>query len=352
MLQGTRNLLVLVISAGIGCAAAGCANGALLKGGSASSEDLPKELSEELKYKFEVKDAQVLPPGPEIVERSAVVAPRKEPSKVTKKARSYRSSRKSASPGFLYPSRRPQQDPIWMGERLSYEVTYLGMAAGEVTLETLPFKSVSDRKAYWIRGTARSSKLFGLFYRLNDSMESFFDYDGLFSHRFHLKLDESKQVRDALELYDSEKAQTFYWNRWDRKEKGYTETKDFFPIERFPQDSLSAIYFLRSRGLAPGEVLTFPVASEGKTWEAVVTVVRREIMDTTFGRVRTVVLKPEAKFRGVLEKKGDSYLWFTDDDRRFLVRIEARVRIGTVVANLKRVEPGAPVIGPALPADP
>ncbi len=51
--------------------------------------------------------------------------------------------------------------------------------------------------------------------------------------------DESKQLRDSIELYDSEKKQSYWWNRWDRKEKGKSENKDFYPMDPFPQDSLS-----------------------------------------------------------------------------------------------------------------
>ena len=57
-----------------------------------------------------------------------------------------------------------------------------------------------------------------------------------------------------------------------------------------------------------------------------------------WARIQTVVIKPEAKFHGVMEKKGDSYMWLTDDDRHLLVRMEAKVESGTVVARLKKVE--------------
>src|SRR5207302_331831 len=122
--------------------------------------------------------------------------------------------------------------------------------------------------------------------------------------------------------------------------RGYTEIKDFFPITPFPQDSLSALYYLRTVPLPDGRVFSFPVVSEGKNWEAVVTVLARETIQTPMGKVRAIKLKPETKYQGILKKQGDSYIWLTDDDRRYLVRIEARVRIGTVVARLKRVEPG------------
>ena len=68
--------------------------------------------------------------------------------------------------------------------------------------------------------------------------------------------------------------------------------------------------------------------------------VRRETMDTPMGKVQTVVLKPETKYQGVLQKRGDSFIWLTDDHRRILVRLEAKVKIGTVIAALKKAEAG------------
>lgn len=245
-------------------------------------------------------------------------------------------------PPFVFPNRRPPKEPIWLNEQQVLEVTYFGIVAGDFVLEALPLKSINSRKVYHIRGVAESSSLFSVFYRLKDTVETYIDYEGFFSHRFHIMLDESKQKRDALELNDSEKKISFYWNRWNHRDNGYQETKQTVPIEPFSQDSLSGLYYLRSVSLDPGAVIVFPVINEGKSWEAVVSVIRREMVDTPLGRVRCVVLKPETRYQGVLQKRGDSFLWFTDDDRRFLVRIEAKVKIGTVVGKLKKVVLGEP----------
>lgn len=311
--------------------------------------ELPKELPKELQEKFEVREISPgSKPAEEVAPKAELTAPpalKKVPSKGKKEA-----SKLSVNPApevaqmpvIQFPSRRPSKEPIWLSERLVYEVTYFGMSAGDFTLEVLPYKMVGDRKVYHIRGNAVSSKVFSLFYRLNDMVETFIDYDGLFSHRFHIELDETKQTRDSLELYDSEKLQTYYWNRWQRKDHPFVETKEFFPIQPFPQDSLSALYFLRTVPLPEGGMVTFPVVSEGKTWDAEISVVRREVLNTPLGRVQTVVLKPETKYQGILQKRGDSFLWMTDDDRRLLVRLEAKVKIGSVVATLKKVELGVP----------
>jgi hypothetical protein len=311
-----------------------------------ATTELPKELSSDLQTRFEVKEVAPSPspsPSPS-VEPSPEPTPHHHKKKHHKKAPEAEPS-PSPSPtvAFEYPNRRPVNEPIWVGESLTYDVKYFGLRAGEFTLTVMPFKSVDNRKVYHIQGTAKTEALFSAFYKLDDMAETFIDYEGFFSHRFHILLNETKQTRDALELYDSEKAQTFYWNRWNRRDAGYTESKDFKPIVPFVQDTLSSVYYLRSVPLPPGAVIEFPVASEGKVVQTIVTVIRREEIDTPMGKKMAIVVKPEAKAAtGVMTKKGDSYMWLTDDDRRILVRLEAKVKVGTIVAELKKVDLGTP----------
>ncbi len=334
----------------------GCASGGLKPlGGDAR---LPKELPKEMVERFEVKEVRSMGPS-----SSSATVPSARPLSnssalgdaglgfgVLKPKHPLNRARKPFVPvpiassvaASTYPSKKPFADPMWLGEQHVFSITYFGMAAGELTLDVLPYKMLNSRKAYHIRATAVSSTVFSLFYRLNDTVETFMDYEGLFSHRFHLVLDETKQTRDSLELNDSERGETYYWNRWNHVERGLTESKEFKPMTPFSQDSLSALMYLRLVPLPDGAVITFPVMSEGRGWEAVVTVLRREVIQTPFGRVRTVVVKPETKYQGVLKKSGDSFLWLTDDDRRFIVRLEAKVKIGTVVATLKEVKKGTP----------
>ena len=307
------------------------------------TSELPSDLPKEMKEKFEVRD---------LAAAAAVAVESQEVSSKGKTKRKQKTSKKEDQEGrflakishknFVYPNRRPIKDPIWIGEKLHYSISYLGVPAGELTLEILPFKKVGNRKAYHVRGEAASSAVFSIFYRLHDIVESYIDYEGFFSHRFHLLLDETKQTRDALELNDSEKRQTYYWNRWHPKNAEFRETQETGPIEPFSQDSVSALFYLRALPLLVGSVVTIPVVSEGKTWEAICNIVRREEMDTPLGKSSTIVIQPDTKFHGILKKNGDSFLWLTDDERRFPVRLEAKVKIGTVVASLKKVELGTP----------
>jgi hypothetical protein len=326
---------------------AGCAGGSV----DTIVRNDEKELPSDLRDKFEIKDTSISP----VAQVSPSPSPTPTPTKKHhKKKRAQKiivadehvaPAEPSPSPSapFVYPHRRPAKDPMWIGEKATYEITYFGLSAGNFVLETLPLQEINNRKVYHVRGTAISSQVFSMFYRLNDMVETFIDYDGEFSHRFHILLDETKQKRDSLELFDSEKQQTYFWNKWNRKDTGFKETKVYAPIPAFSQDTLSSMFYLRTVPLQIGDKFSFPVVSEGNHWDAEITVVRREIMATPMGRVETIVLKPETKFQGVLKKsEGDSFIWITDDDRRVVVRLEAKVKIGTIVAQLKQWSPGTP----------
>ncbi len=307
------------------------------------SHELPADLSSDYKERFDIKEAGSRTPDSAVDPILIKISHKKKRHGHLRRfsqSHKYSSPKKVGEKIFVYPNRRPKKDPIWVNEQFTYNILYFGLPAGEMVVQVLPFKYMDNRKVYHIKGSAVSSSIFSLFYRLNDVLESFIDYNGFFSHRFHLVLDETKQTRDSLELYDSKKKQTFYWNRWTRKAQGYIETKVYSPIAPFSQDTVSALYYLRTIPLPTGAVITLPIVSEGKILEGVCTVVRREKVDSPLGRVAAIVIKPEIKFQGMLRKNGDSFLWLTDDDRRIPLRLEAKVKIGVVVANLKQVELG------------
>jgi hypothetical protein len=218
----TKLALALLLAAVL--AMGGCSFGTL--GRVAQDNSLPQDLDRDLVKKFEILDQAPPSPAPS---PSPTLPPEKPSKKKKKKANepvpAPTPSPTPSAPAFVYPNRRPAKDPIWIGEKHVFDITYFGMSAGDLSMEALPFKVVNSRKVYHIRANAVSSSVFNLFYRLNDIVESFIDFEGVFSHRFHIVLDETKQSRDAVELYDHEKRQTYYWNRWNRRRGPATATR-------------------------------------------------------------------------------------------------------------------------------
>lgn len=293
---------------------------------------LPKELEEQ--FAVRNTDAKESPPAVELGKNG-------KPLKSKRKTKKEKAAERAAAK-FKFPSRRPAVDPILRGEVLKMDVSYLGVTAAELTIQQLPFKFVNSRKVYHHLLKIESTSVFNMVHRINDSIESFWDYEGLFSHRYHMILDEKDQTRDALELNDSVRKQTFYWNRWNHVKKGYVETKEFKEMVPFSQDSISLIQYVRMIPLKVGDKIKVPAVTEGKNWVVEANVLRRENISTILGDRDCFVLKPEIYLNGELQKKGEIYLWVTDDDRRYPVKLEAKVKFGSVKLTLASLEPGVP----------
>ncbi len=251
-------------------------------------------------------------------------------------------------PSFTIPLRRPGSggdtvavDPLWVDEKILMDVKWLKTKAGEFTLEVLPFKTINQRKVYHIKGTARTTEIFSLIYRAEDSVESFVDFDGWFPYKFTLVGDETKHIRKHLELFDHAARKQYvhvYDNRLHTKE--VHESKDIKDLVPFSQDALSALYYLRNFDLKVGHEYKFPMTTNGNQWETVARVIKRDEIRWAHGYLPALKVKVETRFNGVMQQQGDAFVWYTDDVRHFPIRFEAKVRIGWVEGVVKAIIPG------------
>ena len=140
--------------------------GLLLIGGCASKPVVPeikedtKALPTDLQTKFEVVESDGPATTPSPTPTPTPVASKKK-GKATKEAKAPKTA-KVAAP-FSIPNRRVKPDPIWIGEKVTMEVTYIGLAAGEISMEVMPPKKMNDRMVYHFKGIVKSSAVMNLF---------------------------------------------------------------------------------------------------------------------------------------------------------------------------------------------
>ena len=164
-------------------------------------------------------------PIPIAPEEPGKMGKQKKKEKAKKEEKALKIPAKAAGPAEI-PNRWTMTPFFRVGERAVFDITYFGATAGQLELEVLPEKRVSERPTYHFRAMASSTSIFSLFYRVNDVAESFMDTEGLFSHKFSIKLDESKQNRDVLELYDQKKRKAYYWSKLVTPDKKQNEQSE------------------------------------------------------------------------------------------------------------------------------
>lgn len=218
-----------------------------------------------------------------------------------------------------------------MPERLQYDLSWGLLKAGEAVLEV---KSNGPTVQFISR--AASSGWISVFYKVDDLVVStlkkgafrgpFEDLVGLPYH-YRIQLNQGKHRRDKELFINQEARQVTYINRLDKERKEYNAPGTVL-------DPLSSLYYVRTLPLEVGKSVYVNVVDVKRTYRAEVKVLKREVIDTPRGEVKTILIKPIIKSEGLFQRKGDIYIWLTDDHKRIPVQLKTKVAVGSVKATL------------------
>jgi hypothetical protein len=239
-------------------------------------------------------------------------------------------------------TRRPLVDPFRVGEEVIHDVHFYKMSAGELALKVEPFVEVNGRKSYTFATEVRSSRMFSTFYSVDDRAVTLMDYDLLIPRVFTLHVKESGQLREAKSFFDFDQLKGTYWEKKVTQKSGVEEKKMQWDILNYSQNVFSAAFYMRIFKWDVGKEYAFRVSDDGENLVFKGKALRKEKLSTDAGEFQAVVIKPEILLKGVFKPVGDIYIWLSDDDRKYVLRIESSIRIGTLVSEAIKINPGKP----------
>lgn len=293
------------------------------------SSEVGSGIPQDIEKKFEIKDAPGLKSAPAIVDqkkKKAVLVPAPTPVVPQKMER---------------PNFRKDPMPFNVGETLQYDIRYIGVTAGTLDLEVMPNKFVNEHEVFHFQGRAKTTSIFSLIYRVGAQLNSYSDIEGFQSYRFALDQDDSKQTKQSIELFDQEKLKSYYWSRTQHIEKGYSEKKEEFTLNRWARDAVGMLYFLRVAPLpdAPGKEYRMPIVFDGKPWEGVIRFDRKERKNWAGREWDLNVYHLQNYENGELKNK-DNWIWIAaDHPGRYILRVETKVRVGSFAVALEKIAP-------------
>ncbi|MCX7793542.1 MAG: DUF3108 domain-containing protein [Thermodesulfovibrionales bacterium] len=211
-------------------------------------------------------------------------------------------------------------------ETFQYSLSWKGIRAGTAWLG---IKRDGERIRVFSR--VRSASFISLFYEVDDLVETILEpVDGLYPGRplhYRIKLKEGKYRRDKEVIFKGDMA--IYKNNLRNE---IHEAK--IPGEVF--DPLSAFFYIRFMPLEPGRSIYITVFDSKKVWNVEVQVLRKEKIKIEDKEVNTIVIKPLMQSEGIFYRKGDIYIWLSDDSSRRPVMLKTKVLIGSVVAMMEK----------------
>ncbi len=298
-----------------------------------------KEFDEQVK----IEEAPVEPPPEPVIKEVPDAKPGKKSKAkpvAAKKAKPVGPHQPDLEDGEGFEGRRPIKDPFRVGEKIVFDISYFNIVAGELTLEVKPFSTVNGQKSYHFEVNGKSNSFFSKMYAVDDTAVTYLSYDELVPSNLQISIKESKQLAETRTLFDWKTKKASYWQKRITKEKGERSKKMDWDILPYTQNVVSAVYYMRLFNYQAGKHIAFRVADEGSNMVFKGEAVRKEKISTPIGDFDTVVVRPVITVDGAFKPVGDILFWLTDDDRKFLVKIESKIKIGTMVAKLKSLDKG------------
>jgi len=223
--------------------------------------------------------------------------------------------------------------PFGPGERAEYQVRLGRLSVGEGTMEIVGIEPVRGRPTYHVSWVIQGGIPFA---RVNDHFQTFIDIETLSSRRFLQDIHEVRyRANRHFEIYPEER-------RWERLDTGDVEALE----TSFPLDDLSFIYFVRTMDLEVGETYTLERYFRADRNPVTLEVLRRETIEVPAGTFNTIVVQPTIRAGGLFGEGGRAEVYFTDDDRRLLVRLTTRgiPVLGDLSLHLRNFQTGNPLV--------
>lgn len=225
------------------------------------------------------------------------------------------------------------------GEQSIMAVTYLGVTAGHITIQSKEVTTLNNKPAYHFYARFKSSDSYRYFYWLDDRLDSYVEKETFLPMKYSLIQREKKQNVDDLQLFDFKKAVTLNWYK-RVKEGSNKDEKGETKIPLYAQDSFSALQFVRGLPLVTGDVYELPVITRGKFWILKAEVMGEETTSVNGKDMKAIKIKAETNFPGVLKKSGDINFWYGADADRRLLKFQAKIKLGSLYGEVVEFTPG------------
>ncbi len=224
---------------------------------------------------------------------------------------------------------RTLENRSWgVGEYLEFSLSYGLISAGWAVMKIPEIIEYDGRSCYKIVSIAHSNDFVSMFYPVRDTVESYIDAEGIYSHYFRKHLREGGYKVDRITNFDQ------------RRQLAITGA-DTVPTFPFVQDVLSSLYYIRIQELVPGKDILIDNHTDRKNYPLKVIVHGRQEIEVPAGKFKCIVVEPVMRHEGIFKAKGRITIWLTDDRHKMPVKMQSEVYLlGSISAKLKKFTRG------------
>ena len=222
--------------------------------------------------------------------------------------------------------------PFQPGEKLTFQVRWAFIPAGEAVLEVRPIMMVNGVRAYHFVMFAKTYEYIDLFYKVRDRIDSYTDI-GMNHAILYKKRSKGKSKKDVIVKFDWENQQVQYSN--------FGEKRDPIPLLPGSFDPLSVFYAFRLFELVKDAEIEASLTDGKKSVIGKARIIKRETIKVPSGEYDTYLVEPDIEHLGGVFKKSKNaklQIWVTAHEQHIPVRVKSKVKVGSFVADLISIE--------------
>lgn len=248
-------------------------------------------------------------------------------------------SLRAQAPSF--PSADPTftaQWPFHVGEEAEYDVTWGPLHVGRAYLRIEAIDSIRGTPAHRLSMEIKGGVPL---YRIEDRTVSWLAAEPYRSLRFEQILREGGYRRHRRWELDHETLTTTRED-WDEEAGVYRPHRKHhdLPIPVGALDEISYLYLIRTLPLEVGQIYRFDQYYEEEGNPVTVEVLRRETVRVQAGTFETLVVRPIIQTDGMFGEEGEAEVYITDDERRLIVQLKTKMRLGRLNMFLRNFKLG------------
>jgi Protein of unknown function (DUF3108) len=216
--------------------------------------------------------------------------------------------------------------PFQAGEELIYEVSWLGIGVGRASMRIELPSSAANQTPLRLVSLARTKPVIDTFYKVEDRVESLFDPATRTTRFFRIRQREGSYRSFREITFEPSKGRVIYQKN--------DKAPRVIELDAMVQDPLSILYAVRAMPLSVGQSVRMSVFDRGEVWDAEVRILERERLQLPMGAFNTLKVQPILREASIFRKKGEMFVWLTDDAQHVPVQMRSTIMIGAVQAQL------------------
>lgn len=217
------------------------------------------------------------------------------------------------------------------GEWLKFRLHYGFLNASYATLHLKEAK-IDNKPVYHVVGHGKTTGFASIFFKVDDTYESYFDKEDGKPYRFVRDIYEGGYTRNTeINFYHDKDLAVLHDKKNNKKRK--------FTVNGQIQDMLSGFYYLRNHydpeDLEVGKSIELKMLfDDDGVFPFRLKYLGKDTLKTKFGKVECLKFRPYVQSGRVFKEQASLTMWVSNDDNRIPIRMKADLAVGAIKADL------------------